>query len=1529
MASVDDKVVSMSFESSKFETGVNAAINALNKLKSALTFQNAGKGLDEISDEANKVDLGHIGKAIDSIKSKFSALSVIAISALASIVNKAVDAGLKFAKSLTIDPIVAGFHNYETQINAVQTILANTGLTGKKGLDQVNGALNQLNTYANKTVYNFSEMAKNIGTFTAAGVDLKTSTESIKGIANVAALSGSNSEQASTAMYQLSQAIASNTVKLQDWNSVVNAGMGGKVFQSALYNTGVALHTIKNANVGESFDQWTKAGNSFRGSLQSGWLTGKVLTTTLEGFTGDLTKAQLKAKGYTAEQIVQIQKMGKTATAAATNIKTMTQLTQALKEEVATAWAAIFKTIFGNIHQATSLFSKVHTVAENALTKPIYDLNKLLEAWSKLGGRTLTINALKDAFTALGDVMKPIKEAFRDIFPPETGKQLYDLTQKFADFTKALIPAPKTVDDIRRTFDGLFALLDIGKQVIQGIFIVFGKMFDAVGKGGTGFLDLTGNIGDFIVKIDDALKKGGKLQNFFSHLGDVLAVPIKFLGNLKDALAGAFSGVGSNASAGFAGAISGIITALSPFKKILDTAKKGWDDFLNNMVNSGPSLQKAIQSIVQMFANLGDDISNAIQNTNIAGILSVLRTGLLGGIFILVRKFIKGGFAKGITGGIFESISGAFEGLTGSLVAMQGAVKAATLLEIAGALGILTAAIVALSFIPAKKLDNAMATLVIAMGELLGAMAILNKIGEAGGFVKLPIIASGMVILAAAVAILTLAVRSLSGLDWESLAKGLLGVSVLLVGISKASGPLSKNSAGMITAGLGITAIALAMKVLASAVGDFGGLSWAQIGKGLAAVAVSLGAIGAASKLFPSGMVKIGIGLIGVATGLKLLAGAIQSFGQMDWGSLAKGMVGVAGALLIIAGAMALMPSSMAVQAAGLLAVAFALQGMAKAISSFGGMSIAALAKGIGALAVSLGVLAAALILMEGSLAGAAALTVAAAGLMMLAPALQTLGKQSWGEIAKGMVTLAGTMVILGAAGILLEPVAPAILALGLALLGIGAGLALAGTGIALIGTGLSAIAVAGPAAISILVQALIQLAQALPKVVAAWVDGFIQMLGTIQAAAPKFVTALGAILIALAKAITAAEPQIVKAFDALMKASLQVIKDNFPNLVQTGLGMLTALLRGIKNNINAVVTQVVQIITTLLNAITGHLPQLVAAGAEALAKLLQGIANNMRSVVNQAVDVVVSFVNGVANNLGKIVNSGANLVSKFVGALADGAEKIVDQGGKFIVHIVSGVGNNVSDLVHAATNAVGRFVTEVSSSSVQLVDKGAQAIVHFMNGIQSAIRQYEPQMISAGAGIGAAIVQGMINGVESLGSSLLSHVASIIASIPAKAKKLLHIGSPSRVFHDIGENIMLGLSNGIDQNADMATNSIEDMTYAMLKSMNTFPDALSDLTDMNPVVTPVLDLTEVQSGAQQMNSILATNPVVATASYGQATSISTQAAQTTDDTTVAPGATSIKFEQNNYSPESLSPIDIYRQTKNQISQAKQVLAMA
>jgi tape measure domain-containing protein len=263
VSGVDDRIVAMKFDNTKLASGVSTAIGLMDKLKNSLKFSSKKSGIDEIQNTASHFNLGHMNAAITGISGKFLALSTVGITALANITNKAVNAGITMAKSLTVAPIMDGFHEYETQLNSVQTILANTGLTGASGMSKVNGALTDLNTYSDKTIYNFSEMARNIGTFTAAGVKLDTSVASIKGIANVAALSGSNSEQASTAMYQLSQAIANNKVGLQDWNSVVNAGMGGKVMQEALFNMGKMQGTLKGVKANETFDQWTKSGNSF------------------------------------------------------------------------------------------------------------------------------------------------------------------------------------------------------------------------------------------------------------------------------------------------------------------------------------------------------------------------------------------------------------------------------------------------------------------------------------------------------------------------------------------------------------------------------------------------------------------------------------------------------------------------------------------------------------------------------------------------------------------------------------------------------------------------------------------------------------------------------------------------------------------------------------------------------------------------------------------------------------------------------------------------------------------------------------------------------------------------------------------------------------------------------------------------------------------------------------------------------------------------------------------------------------------
>ena len=386
---VDERVVEMRFDNKQFEQNIQTSLSSLDKLKKSLNLEGAAKGLETVNDAANKCsgNMSPLSNAVETVRVRFSALEVMAITALQNITNSALAAGKNLVSAFTIDPIKSGFEEYETQINAVQTILANTSSKGTT-LDQVNNALDELNHYADMTIYNFTEMTRNIGTFTAAGVDLDTSVAAIKGIANLAAVSGSNSQQASTAMYQLSQALAAGTVKLQDWNSVVNAGMGGQVFQDALKET-AKVHGI-------AIDEMIKDEGSFRETLSKGWLTSDILTETLAKFTGDLNEDQLRTMGYTDDQIKSIMEMGKTANDAATKVKTFTQLFDTLKEAAQSGWTQSWEIIVGDFEEAKELLTEVSDTFSAVINASADARNKMLQDWKDLGGRTMMIEAVKN-----------------------------------------------------------------------------------------------------------------------------------------------------------------------------------------------------------------------------------------------------------------------------------------------------------------------------------------------------------------------------------------------------------------------------------------------------------------------------------------------------------------------------------------------------------------------------------------------------------------------------------------------------------------------------------------------------------------------------------------------------------------------------------------------------------------------------------------------------------------------------------------------------------------------------------------------------------------------------------------------------------------------------------------------------------------------------------------------------------------------------------------------------------------------------
>lgn len=529
-ASIDERIVQMQFDNAEFESKAKTTMSTLEKLKDRLKFTKSttelgdlAASLDEISNASEKA-----AKNTEQLKSQTTLLGRVVSKVKDDIATNLKNTATSLASALTINPPKDGLEEYKMQMDSIQTIMANVKSKGSTMAD-VTAALDELNTYADQTIYNFSQMTKNIGTFTAAGVGLKTSVASIKGIANLAAVSGSTSQQASTAMYQLSQAIAAGTVKLQDWNSVVNAGMGGETFQKALERTAKVMGTGVETAMAE-------VNGSFRESLSKGWLTSDVLTETLAQISGAYDDATLAAKGYTEEQIKEIQELAQTAVDAATKIKTLPQLIDVAKEALGSGWTKSFEYIFGNFEQAEEIFTSIGTTMQKFIDISSDARNSVLKQWSDMGGRQQMVTGLANAFWSLYAVVASIKKAFTDVFPAMTGKTLFDLTKKFREFTAGLMITKQTSENIQSVFRAFFNVIKSGISIIGGL----AKAMSPVARVAlilvSILMDLLAFVADLVNKFVDWVNENNLVQRGISALvtviGSLVVVIAKAVGTV-------------------------------------------------------------------------------------------------------------------------------------------------------------------------------------------------------------------------------------------------------------------------------------------------------------------------------------------------------------------------------------------------------------------------------------------------------------------------------------------------------------------------------------------------------------------------------------------------------------------------------------------------------------------------------------------------------------------------------------------------------------------------------------------------------------------------------------------------------------------------------------------------------------------------------------------------------------------------------------------------------------------------------------
>lgn len=1423
MSSIDKRIVQMQFDNQGFERGVDKTMKSLDKLNESLKMKNANTGLSEVGKGVNSLTnlgMGALGRGVDAVSSKFNALGIIAATALMNITNKAIDMGTRVSKALSIEPIMTGFSEYETKMGAIQTILTNTESKGTT-LEDVTAVLDELNQYADLTIYNFAEMTRNIGTFTAAGVDLETSALAIKGIANLAAGSGSNAQQASTAMYQLSQALAAGKVGLQDWNSVVNAGMGGELFKNALIDQA------------KSMGIYVDESKPFRETLQDNWLTSDVLIKTLEKFAKD-------------ESLIK----------AATEVKTFTQLIDTMKESVQSGWAVSWEHIIGDKEEAAALFTSIKDGFDKIIAPSTNARNGMLKFWNEYGGREAIIEGLSNVMQSFLKIMNGLGMAWEMVFPPMTGKRLVELSEKFRDLTEKFKITDQTAGKIGAVFKGIleaFLLVkDAAVSLIDGISPI-GKVFDGMGKS---LLDGAQKVGLFISSLRDTAKEQnifagladniktavGAIADFIIHLKDNVAKMMGYLGNLD------FVSFFKAFTQGFKGIADFLSPIIDQIASVIGTVNF---DTLFGLVKAGSAVE-----IVKSLRGMFEEISGSAKSIE--------------GMFTDVRKPFDSFKDIGV------KISETFDVLKGTLTAFTNEINARILLKIATAVAILAGALLLIASIDTDKMLVGLAGMGVIFAELALAYNAMAKGGGLKGIWKL---GGFLVSFSVAILLLAAALKMLSDTDPAQMAVGLIGFSVALGTVVVATKLLKKSKDDMTKAAKGLVIFGAALIVMAYAIEKLGSIDTAVMGNGLVGLAVLLAELAifmkvakfdsigiksataivvfAASLLVLQKAVEafgsmdvnqVIIGLAGIAgvlagitlftkkggsatdisaTGkaliimgaaLAILAGAMNLMGSLSWEELAIGMTGMAGALLMIGIATkAIKGPQLQSVATGMTVMGAALAIIGAVIKGMGQMTWGELAKGLIALGGALLILSTAMDSMWDAMPGAQALLVISLALAVLTPQLLMLSSMDLPGLLIALGALAGTFIILGVAGKLLKPVVDTLLALAgiIALIGLGA--MACGAGLALVGVGLGLVGAAVAGSGLLIVEFLRQLINLLPN---------------LGQKAAEFV-------INFVAAFVDATPKLVAGFTAIVTALLETFRQVVPLLVEVALEIIVAFVEGLAKNV----------------------PLMVDAGLKLITGFLEGIAANIGGITTAAIDIVVNFIDAIASRLGNIISSGINLALSFIEGVADGLEEnkgrikeairrvikvLLTTGGEVLAGGVQGFIEGGKELLDGLIEGIKIMWPKVKEAVKSAIDKAKEVASNLGSTLWQA---------------GKDLVQGFINGIASMISNVASTASSIAASARDSVLSFLGINSPSRVFMEIGKFTVQGLAVGLERYSglveDPARMMAKNVVDSVEKPLSKIDSLLASDINASPVITPVMDLSNVEAGARRLGSMI------------------------------------------------------------------------
>lgn len=1044
---IDEKIVQLTLDNKQFEKNAEQSIE---------TFKSMNKEFSNGS-----VDLSGIQNAVEKCANRFTLMGTIAQEVFERIAIKAVDIGERITRALTIQGALDGYSEYELKLQSVQTIMNNTG----RNINDVSKALDELNTYADQTVFVFSDMTRQIGDVTASsGMKLEDAVSTIKGAYNAAAFFGKDSTHATMAMTQFSQAIAANKMQLIDWKSIQTDGLGGPTMQRALIAA-----AQKTGDLTMSYDELIKKYGSFREAI-----SGK--DSIAEKIDAESIKLALQA--FADPEIAKalgtydksLSNLAETASNSATKIRTFGKLFETVSESIGSGWAHTWETILGDYEEAGNLWTAIGTPIIN-FTDKLGDMrNQLVDTWAELGGRTALLNGFANTFKLLGRVIEPVKNALKNLFPKITGEQLADWSKKFENFTKKF--QDLDFSKWNSFWDNITNKLNSAKSELSGatswIGDLFGKIkenlsFSTILKGGgvvlllknlktiiTGFRDLYDTVGLFGI-LKRTFEDGGLLGVLTGKREDIEEAK-----SAIDLITEGFHSLGTGLK--LAG-IAGMLIAVSQVAKAI------------NILGSMES-EKAVQGVTIITTIFGELFAmTKFVQSNIRGAASM---------FIMAKSVQSMALAlAGLSlldeGKLWTSVA-VIGAAIGELVAASKLMEdtssllgGASLFIIAAAIDAVSLAIAGLALLDPEGLGASISVLTVALFEMVAAVKVLGGFDNPLQAFTSLIGSAALIAVAGAIDLLTGSLVALSLVDPEKLAASLILLGVALGEIVAASYLLEGAVIGVLAlagAGAALSLIGAAMMEFATACAIMQLVDWDKVGNSfyIALTQIGLGLLAFTASL-PGALA-----LTVAAPGIAAFAGALAILQGIDVTGVG---VGLSNALLGLAFGLTLMSASIP-GALALTVASVGLVALAESMTLMAGINLTEIGTGLGTLLSAMGV---GLTLMVAALPGALALLVTAPALNILGDALMKLQVANLASIGQGLTTLlaglaAGLTAMIislpGAAALLVA--APAIVTLSKALAKMkNLNLERTGTGLktvmeALAG-GLSAMLVSGPGA--------------------------------------------------------------------------------------------------------------------------------------------------------------------------------------------------------------------------------------------------------------------------------------------------------------------------------------------------------------------------------------------------------------------------------------------------------------------------------